>query len=149
MKKLFNIKQQPLAIDSILLLARLTIGGLMLAHGLPKLEMLLSGGPIQFPPVLGMEPTIALSLTIFAEVFCSILLIAGFGTRLAVVPLIITMLVAVIYIHPGEFGKQELGLHYLLTYTMLLIAGSGRFSIDYLLTRNEETSIYKTKTARA
>jgi putative oxidoreductase len=60
----------------------------------------------------------------------------GFATRLAVIPLIITMLVVVFYVHADDpFSKQEMGLHYLLTYIMLLIMGSGKYSIDNLLYR--------------
>lgn len=133
MKKLFNTGYNSKGLDTILLLARLMIAWMMLVHGLPKLSMLTSGVEVKFPGVLGMDPMTSLALAAMAEVFCSILLIAGFATRLAVIPLIITMLVAVFGIHAGDFAKQELGLHYLLTYAVLLVAGSGRYSVDYFL----------------
>jgi putative oxidoreductase len=41
------------------------------------------------------------------------------------------MLVAAFIIHGGDgFGKQELPLHYILVYLVLLIAGAGKFSLD-------------------
>jgi putative oxidoreductase len=84
--------------------------------------------------VFGMSHFLSLSLAVFAEVICSLFILLGFATRLAVIPLIITMLVVVFYIHADDpFGKQEMGLHYLLTYIMLLIMGSGKYSIDNLL----------------
>jgi putative oxidoreductase len=46
----------------------------------------------------------------------------------------ITMLVAVFHVHIADpFVKQEMGLHYLLTYTALFIMGSGRYSLDHYL----------------
>ena len=44
------------------------------------------------------------------------------------------MLVAVLLIHGADpLAKQEPALQYLLVYVVLLFAGSGKFSIDYLL----------------
>jgi putative oxidoreductase len=90
-----------------------------------------------------MSHFISLSLTVFAEVICSLFILLGFATRLAVIPLLITMLVAVFYVHGNDpFGKQEMGLLYLLTYVMLFIMGSGKYSIDNLLykKRNDITA---------
>lgn len=144
MKKLLSVNQNLNRIDIALLIARFGIAALMLTHGLPKLFMLLSGAPIQFPPIMGMSPELSLGLAVFAEVICSVLLLIGFATRLAVVPLIITMLTAVFFIHAADpFAKQEPGLQYLLVYLVLLFAGSGKYSIDHLLQRN------KTKTVSA
>jgi putative oxidoreductase len=73
-------------------------------------------------------------------VVCSIFILFGLGTRLAVVPLIITMLVAVLYIHSADpFAKQEPGLQYLILYVILFITGSGKYSIDYLLHRKQSS----------
>ena len=118
----------------MLLFVRIGIGAMMLVHGLPKLEMLLGSGPIQFANVFGMGQTASLVLTVFAEVVCSILIIIGLGTRLASIPLAITMLVAVFYIHSHDpFLQQEMGLHYLIAYVLLLVAGSGKYSADYFI----------------
>lgn len=134
MKKIVRVNKAAATTDIGLLIARLGIAALMLTHGIPKMMMLFSGEPVQFPPVMGMSPELSLGLAVFAEVVCSVLLIAGFATRLAVIPLIITMLVAAIVIHGADpFGKQEPSLQYLLVYIVLLFAGSGRYSIDYLL----------------
>lgn len=135
MKKLLSIDQTIANRDLAILLLRVAIGGLMLSHGIPKLMSLFSGN-IQFPAIFGLTAELSLSLAVFAEVICSFLLIFGIGTRLATIPLIITMLVAVFYIHADDpFMKQEPGLLYLLTYMILFIAGSGKYSIDYLLQR--------------
>lgn len=120
--------------DGVLLIARIMIAALMLVHGIPKLNMLFSGEPIAFPSVFGMSAGFSLVMAIFAEVICSVLILFGIGTRLAVIPLIVTMLVAVFYIHIADpFARQELGLLYLLVYVILLIAGSGKYSVDRIL----------------
>ena len=134
MKNLTKVNQAAMPVDLALLIARVVIAVLMLSHGLPKLMQLFSGEPVQFIPVMGMSPTLSLGLAVFAEVICSVLVLVGFGTRLAVVPLIITMLVAVFYVHLDDpFARKELGLQYLLTYVVLFFAGSGRYSVDQLL----------------
>lgn len=133
MKKIIN--PNAFNLDGVLLIARVGIAVLMLVHGIPKLGMLFSGDPIAFPGVMGMSPALSLTLAVFAEVICSLLLLFGLGTRLAVIPLIVTMLIAVFFIHGADpFAKQELGLHYLLVYLLLLFAGSGRYSLDKVLT---------------
>jgi putative oxidoreductase len=139
MKRLHNTHSGSSLTDMALLVARVGIASLMLIHGIPKMMMLFSGDPIQFPPVLGMSAATSLTLTVFAEVFCSIFLLAGFLTRLAVIPLIITMLVAVFVILGAEpVAIKEPALHYLLVYVVLLFAGSGRYSVDHLLLKNRD-----------
>jgi putative oxidoreductase len=138
MKKLTSIHISQKGIDLAILFTRITAAALMLSHGLPKLGMLFSGNAGHFPAVLGMSPELSLSLTVFAEVICSVFILFGLGTRLAVVPLIITMLVAVLYIHSADpFAKQEPGIQYLILYVILFITGSGKYSIDYLLHRKQ------------
>lgn len=134
MKKLLSINKNAATTDFGILTARIGIAALMLTHGIPKMLMLFSGGPVQFPPVMGMSAELSLALAVFAEVACSVSILAGFATRLAVIPLIITMLVALITIHGADpIGKQEPVLHYLLVYVVLLFTGSGKFSVDYLI----------------
>ena len=134
MKKLFTTDAKFSNNDLALLVGRIAIGILMLTHGLPKLQALLSGDTIQFPSVLGMSAGLSLALAVFAEVFCSILILVGLGTRLAVVPLTITMLVVVFSVHAADiFAKKELAVFYLAGYVVLFFAGSGKYSIDHLL----------------
>jgi putative oxidoreductase len=134
MKKLFTTNTKSFNNDLALLVGRITIAVLMLLHGLPKMQMLFSGDAIQFLSVFGMSAGLSLALAVFAEVFCSILVLVGFATRLATVPLIITMLVAVFSIHAADvFAKKELAVLYLSAYVVLFFAGSGKYSVDHLL----------------
>ena len=139
MKKVFAVNNTSTAASYALLAARLGISVLMLTHGIPKLFMLFSGGPIQFPGIMGLSSTASLGLAVFAEVFCSLLILTGFATRLAVIPLIITMLTAVTVIHAADpIAVKEPALLYTLAYVVLLIAGSGKFSLDNLLFHKKE-----------
>lgn len=134
MKTIFNVYRSAESIDIALLIARVVIAVLMLTHGFPKMG-LFSETPIQFIDVMGLGAEISLGLAIFAEIGCSVLILLGLGTRIAVIPLIVTMLIAVFIVHGGDpFIKQEMGLHYLLVYIMLLLTGSGKYSLDKLIT---------------
>lgn len=133
--------------DVGLLLLRLVTGGFMLTHGLGKLTMLMGDGPIQFADPFGMGQTTSLAFTVFAEVVCSFLIILGLATRLAAIPLAIVMAVAFFYIHMEDaFGDKELSGIYLMLYIFLIIAGSGRYSIDYLISHRKNKQGYYTTT---
>ena len=117
--------------DLAKLLLRLGFGGFMLVHGVPKLMKLLEGGPYEFADPIGLGPTISLILTVFAEVVCSILIVIGYKTKWAVIPLIITMLVAALVVHwPHPWNKKELGLLFAIGYIVIGLLGSGKYSID-------------------
>ena len=92
---------------------------------------------VAFMSLLGA--TLTLILVVFSEFFCSVLIGIGLATRLAAIPLIITMLVAAFVTHGADpIGKKELALLYLISYGVLLVAGSGKYSVDHLLMRNKE-----------
>lgn len=135
MNKIFNTDYKASTVSTGLLILRVGIAVLMLVHGFPKLQMLFSGD-IQFLGIMGMSPTLSLILAVFSEVLCSILLLIGLGTRLATIPLIITMLIAVFLVHLNDpFASQELGLLYLLAYVSIFLLGAGNYSFDAVLQR--------------
>lgn len=134
MKRLFATNFFP-SLHVGLLLLRVGVAALMLTHGIPKLMKVLSGN-FQFGDPLGLGSGVSLVLAVVAEVGCSLLILLGAATRLAVLPIMFTMAVAVLVVHAGDpFGKQELPLLYLLIYTFLLLAGSGKYSVDRLISR--------------
>lgn len=118
-----------------LLILRLVSGGIMLArHGYGKIGKLLAGPPYEFRDPIGLGSDLSFILTFFAEVICAVLVIIGLGTRLAVVPLIITMAVVAFIVHPPDgFFAMELPIMYLTMYIMLLLMGAGKFSLDRAL----------------
>jgi putative oxidoreductase len=118
-------------INYMLLLLRLVGGIFMLTHGVGKFSALFGDDPIQFPDPIGIGATASLALAVFSEVFCSILLIVGLGTRFAAIQLLITMLVAALIFHADDpFGKQELPLLYATIYFVIVVIGAGKISID-------------------
>lgn len=133
MKKIFSTKISDFNLNLSSLILRLVAGSFMLTHGVPKLQRLLAG-ELQFGDPIGLGPEVSLGLAVFAEFLCSILLILGLGTRLASIPLIVTMAVAAFIAHGADpFGRKELSLIYLAVYIALFLLGSGKFSVDYLL----------------
>lgn len=127
--------------DIILLVVRVFIGFAMLSHGFPKLQMLLEGGKIEFFDFLGMGPTISLTLTVFAEFVCSILLILGLFTRVALGFLIFTMIIAGFVVHGADpFEKREMSLIYLSVYLLLIAFGPGKISVDYMIEKRKRAS---------
>lgn len=134
MNKVFHVLPASKKTDAAILLVRIAIAAMMLTHGLPKMQSLFSGQPIMFVDFLGLGPAVSLTLAVFAEVICSLLILLGLGTRLATLPLIITMLVALVQVHAADvFAKKEMALHYLLVYILLFVLGSGRYAADNLL----------------
>jgi putative oxidoreductase len=117
--------------DLGLLLVRLLAGGMMLTHGIPKIDRLFGEGPVKFADPFGLGPEISLGLAIFAEVACSIFVMIGFKTRWATIPLMITMLVAAFYAHADDpFGDKELPLLFFTVFLSILISGPGRYSVN-------------------
>lgn len=138
MNSILRKASAPGPVDSIisigLLILRVIPAAMMLfAHGIPKLTKF-SELSSKFLDFLGIGSTASLVLAIFAEVVCSLLLIAGAFTRAAAIPLLITMLVAAFVVHGDDpFQKKEFALLYAIPFLALIFTGAGRFSVDGLL----------------
>lgn len=117
-----------------LLVLRLGAGGFMLTgHGWGKLTGF-GEHMNSFPDPLGISSPVSMALAVGAEFFCSALVMMGAATRLACIPLAITMLVAVFIIHADDpWGKKELALMYLVPWITLFLTGPGAFSVDRVL----------------
>lgn len=123
--------------DLGMLLLRITFGGLMLwNHGWGKMAKLFGDDPIRFADVFGIGMGPSLTLAVFSEVLCALLIVIGLGTRLASIPLIITMLVAIFVIHWADpFGDKEMAILYLIPYVTILLMGPGKYSIDSMINK--------------
>jgi len=134
MKKMLQTGINPSITNIWLLMLRILVAAFMLNHGFPKLLTLFESSEIKFGDPIGLGPVISLSLAVFAEFFCSILVGIGLFTRFATIPLMITMMVASFIVHSSDpFGRKELALLYLIIYITLLVFGSGKYSLDYLI----------------
>ena len=125
--KIFS--SHPWSIDLGILLIRVACA-FMLMHGWGKLNDFYDG-VADWPDPFHVGPVVSKGLTVFAEFFCTILVVIGLFTRAALIPLIICMLVIVFYVHSGDpMGDKEAGLMYLLMYLALMFTGAGKYSVD-------------------
>ncbi|MFT5737498.1 MAG: putative oxidoreductase [Maribacter sp.] len=109
---------------------RISMSAMMLTHGLPKLQKLISGD-FEFGDPIGIGAAPSLFLTVIGEFICPILIIIGYKTRLASIPTAITMLVAAFIVHAGDaFGSKEKALLYLVGFLAIALLGPGKYSID-------------------
>ncbi|SEQ81134.1 DoxX family protein [Neolewinella agarilytica] len=118
-------------IDLGLLVLRLWFGlEMAFMHGLPKL-MKIFRGDMTFANPIGVGEEFSLILAVFAEFVCGLLIAAGFFTRLACIPYLITMLVAAFLVHGGDpWGKMAFPLMYAVAAIVLLLTGPGQYSLD-------------------
>ena len=132
------------------LIVRLTVGGVMLPHGLQKTIGAFGGygfsGTMGFFTGTLQLPWIVAFLVIMAESLGAVALLAGFLTRFCAFSLILVMVGAVLMAHGNHgffmnwFGaKQGEGFEYHLLVIgaalSLLVSGGGRLSVDGALDR--------------
>jgi putative oxidoreductase len=116
--------------DWSLLILRIGFAGMMLTHGIPKINMLFES-PIKFADPLGLGETTTLILTIIGEVIAPVLILIGFKTKLASIPAIITMVVAAFVAHANDpIDVKEKALLYLIAFIAIFLQGAGKFSVD-------------------
>jgi putative oxidoreductase len=119
-----------LKVDIGLAVLRIVSSAFLLSHGIPKFQKLLNGD-FQFADPIGIGSTPSLFLAAIGEVICPVLVIVGYKTRWASLPIVIVMAVAGFIVHgPDPFGKKEMALLYLTCFVVIILLGPGRYSID-------------------
>jgi len=119
------------------LILRLSVGGLMLFHGVSKLMH-----PASLDFISGMLagnglPAILAYGVYIGEVVAPLMIIAGFKARLGGLILLINMLFALLLAHRGDFFSLsehggwmiELQMFYLLSALAIVFLGSGKFAV--------------------
>ena len=130
MKRQLSIHYSPLAFNAAMLVLRIAMGALMMAHGYQKLVGF-SSMKSDFYNLLGMGSTLSLALCIFAEFFCALFVMIGLFTRLVTLPLIISTSIALFDVHAMDFfNTGEKASLFLSGYIVLLLLGPGRASVD-------------------
>jgi len=132
--KLLRLDFLPASSSVGLLVLRLWLGlSLVLLHGWSKLSNY-SSMLSKFPDPLGVGSPVSLTLAVFCEFFCALLLAMGLFTRSAALALSINMGVAFFLVHKANLkmgpGSGELAYVYLAGFVTLLIAGPGCLSLD-------------------
>lgn len=118
-------------IDAGLFFLRLT-GGLLLlyVHGLPKV-LHFSEELTRIEDPFGFGPWFSLLPAIFAEVVCPIFIILGIGSRLACLPIIGVLLVAMLVVHPQwSIAEGQFGWLLLIIFTTLALTGPGKWRVN-------------------
>ena len=127
------LSPQSLHTDLGLLLLRLVFGGLFIYTGFGKIEHYHQYLPM-FKDYTGLGVQTSYNLVIFAEFFCGILVTIGLLTRLAVIPIIATMIVVLfVALKDKGFVDKQLPFLYLILALAIFILGSGKYSADALL----------------
>ena len=121
-------------IDAGLLVLRLTIGVLLLMHGVSKVQHGIAwmSGPISS---VGLPTYVAYGVDI-GEILAPLLLIIGLWTRLAAVVIMIDMIMAIFLVRHADIGKIgmsggwaiELEALFLFGALAIALAGGGRFA---------------------
>ena len=126
----FLLSSKSVALDLALFILRVGSAGMMMTHGWNKL-MNFQEKSVSWPDPLHVGHSVSLGMTVFAELFCAGFLLLGLFSRLALVPLIFLMAVAVFVIHAGDsFGDKEHAVLFLVPYIVLFFTGPGIYSLD-------------------
>ncbi len=124
--------------DKAKLLLRITVGALVLLHGVAKIS---NPGMVDFIGSLfnSFHLPAFLAYTVYiGEVVAPLMLIAGYRTRIAAGLISFTLLVAIILAHLGEiltlndFGGWSIELQAMFMFTALAIVGlgAGKYAVD-------------------
>ena len=87
-----------------------------------------------FPDPLGIGHAPSFVMALGAEAVCSLFVAVGLTTRLASLPIVLTMLMVLVLGSLGYEGADvQSALLYALPYTVLVCTGPGRWLLDHLL----------------
>lgn len=131
MKKL--LQTQPLNGDLAILILRLLFGALFVYYGMSKINMYSAISGV-FPNYLGIGGPGTFCVVITAELGGGLLILLGLFTRLAVIPVFITMVVAFFVAHANDpFDVKQIALVYMILCPVIFLLGSGKYSLDKVI----------------
>ena len=118
-------------IHKALLLYRVIISLLFVfGYGLKKLKMLINGEDF-FYSFLGFGSDITLLLASIGELIAPVFIIIGYKTRFFTALPLFMMFIVVLDVKSGEpFESYQTALLYLISLSIIIIAGPGKYSID-------------------
>ncbi len=135
MKKLLSVSYRDWAFDLAMLVLRLCAGIIVIPYGYAKL-IHFAEKKNSFMNFMGIGSPLSLSLVIFAEFFCGVLIVLGLFTRLAAIPLVVAMSVVLVKVnHWNIFGKDEHVALLLASFLAIFLCGPGRASADGLINK--------------
>lgn len=140
LKKLLLAKFAPVNVDLGLLALRLfSAAPLLLKHGFEKI-FTFSQMAAHFPDPIGIGPVPSLVIAMVSDAVCTVFVILGLATRWAALFIFCNVFVAWAAIHHFSFfghgaDHGELIVLYLGATLSLVLAGSGRYSLERLFDR--------------
>ena len=129
------------------ILIRLMVGAVFLSEGIQKFLFPAIRGAGRFEKIGLPSPEFLGSFVGIFEIVCGILILIGLLTRLASIPTLIIMLVAIATTKSGVFINEVFWVMMhgsrtdwamLLGSLFLIVKGSGKYSIDYYLENKEK-----------
>ena len=132
---LFPYQPLPRRYNVAMLVMRLLFGGLLMWHGVSKI-MAIDALSASFPDPIGLGGRLSLYLVIFVEVVCSVAVIFGAFYRLALIPIIVAMAVALFWVHRGDvFAVKELALIFFVVFVLMFVMGAGAYALDNIIAK--------------
>lgn len=134
-------RTMPALRDAALLIARASIGFILLTHGLQKfLEYTIDGTAASFAEMGVPAPSVAALFAATVETVGGVALMIGLVTPAAAALNILNLLGAFVIVHAGngvfvDGGGYELVLALIAGLIVIAMLGAGRFSVDELVSR--------------
>jgi putative oxidoreductase len=134
------ISYQSLNTNIAILLLRIIFGGLMFRYGYMKVVSYNQILPI-FGDIIGIGSKLSFHLVIFAEFVCGFFVLIGLFTRLSVVPIFITMVVAYFVAHAKDpFDMKAVAFIFMVLSIVIFILGSGKYSLERIILKSKKTN---------
>lgn len=129
--------------DLATLFLRLIFGGLFVKYGYMKFVNYDHILPM-FGDVIGIGAKLSFNLVIFAELICGFFVLIGLLTRLSVIPIFITMIVAYFVAHANDpFDVKQVAFIFLALSVVIFILGSGKYSVDRFVFKDDNGMLTK------
>lgn len=134
--------------DSKIIIVRLIVGLVFISEGLQKFLIVSLVGPALFKDAGFTHPMFWVNFTATFEISCGLLILFGFLTRLASLPLLIIMMTALVTTklpilanHDFWSFAQEYKVDFALTLLLILLlfSGGGRWSADLKISGSVNT----------
>lgn len=132
-----DLKRKILSSESLdtqiaMFILRVLFGGLIMYHGGRKIAAFDEVYP-WFPDPIGLGSSASFLIVVLIEILFGLCIAVGFFTRIAVIPVLLTMAVAFFIAYSRfQFMDREVSFAYLLLSAVVFLAGSGKYSVDRL-----------------
>lgn len=106
-------------------------GTLLFNYGFPTFYDLVQGN-FEYANPLGIGMGVSKILVVFGQFFCAIIIMVGWKTRLACIPILSIFFIAFFVEHFDDpFEYKELSFLYLGAFLVLSLTGPGKYAIDH------------------